>query len=157
MKLSEGTRVGVYEVLDLVGAGGMGEVYRARDTRLGREVALKALPEALSRDAERLARFEREAQVLAALNHPNVAAIYGLEEWQGTRILVLEFVPGETLAERLRMANVAAGIAPSPGRPQGSPLQVEEALDIARQINEGLGAAHATGYIHRDMKPANIK
>jgi eukaryotic-like serine/threonine-protein kinase len=155
MKLSEGTRVGVYEVLALIGAGGMGEVYRARDTRLGRDVALKVLPEALSRDAERLARFEREAQVLATLNHPNIAAIYGLEDWQGTRILVLEFVPGETLAERL---SVAAASSPSQRAAVGTPpLQLDEALGLARQITEGLGAAHSKGVIHRDLKPANIK
>ncbi len=149
MKLSQGLRIGAYEVLAPVGAGGMGEVYRARDTRLGREVALKVLPEALSRDAERLARFEREAQVLAALSHPNIAAIYGLEEWQETRVLVLEFVPGETLAELLEKTKIKIG-----NSKVGSSF---EPLAVARQIADGLEAAHRKGVIHRDLKPANIK
>ena len=149
MKLSPGLRVGAYEVLAPAGAGGMGEVYRARDTRLGREVALKVLPEMFSADPERLARFEREAQVLAALSHPNIAGIYGLEEWEGNRILVLEFVPGETLAEllektKLEIRNSKIGSSSDP-------------LGIARQITEGLDAAHSKGIVHRDLKPANIK
>jgi serine/threonine-protein kinase len=119
----------------------MGEVYRARDARLDREVAIKTLPEAFTRDAERLARFEREAKVLASLNHPNIAAIYGLEESCGIRFLVLELVPGETLSEKL-----AAG-----------PLPVDEALALCRQIAEALEAAHEQGIVHRDLKPANIK
>ena len=141
MSLSAGRRVGPYEILSPLGAGGMGEVYRARDTRLDREVAIKTLPEAFTQDAERLARFEREAKVLASLNHPNIAAIYGLEESGGARLLVLELVPGETLAEKL-----AAG-----------PLPVEEALALGRQVAEALGAAHEQGIVHRDLKPANVK
>ncbi|HSS45670.1 MAG TPA: protein kinase [Thermoanaerobaculia bacterium] len=141
MTLATGSRLGPYEILAPLGAGGMGEVYRARDTRLGREVAVKTLPEQLTRDTERLERFEREAKVLAALNHPNIAAIYGLEESGETRLLVLELVPGETLAEKL-----AAG-----------PLPVEEALATCRQIAEALEAAHEKGIIHRDLKPSNVK
>jgi len=124
----------------MIGAGGMGEVYRATDTKLHREVALKILPEAFAQDRERMARFEREAQVLASLNHPNIAAIYGLEEEDGTRALVLELVEGSTLRER-----IAAGSIP-----------VDEALAIAKQIAEALEAAHEVGIIHRDVKPANV-
>ena len=143
--LAVGTRVGVYEVLSLLGAGGMGEVYRARDTRLNREVALKVLPDAFASEPERLARFEREAQVLASLNHPHIATIYGFDEAVSQRstpirALAMELVPGETLAERL-----------SRGR-----LTVAEALDLARQIAQALEAAHELGIVHRDLKPANI-
>jgi serine/threonine-protein kinase len=139
--LTGGTRLGPYEIVAPIGAGGMGEVYRARDARLHRDVAIKVLPEAVARDPERLARFEREAQVLAALNHPHIGSIYGLEEADGVRALVLELVPGETLAER-----IAAG-----------PIPVDEALAIARQIGDALEAAHERGIIHRDLKPANVK
>jgi serine/threonine-protein kinase len=139
--LAPGTRLGVYEVVDHIGAGGMGEVYRARDTRLKRNVALKILPESFASDAERLARFQREAEVLASLNHPNIAAIYGLEESSGTRALVMELVEGETLAERI-------------GR---GAIPIDEALPIGRQIADSLEAAHEQGIIHRDLKPANIK
>src|ERR1700693_291446 len=139
--LSSGTKLGVYEVVALIGAGGMGEVYRAHDTRLGRDVALKVLPEAFSRDAQRMARFEREARMLASLNHPNIAAIYGLEESGATRALVMELVEGPTLAER-----IAAG-----------PIPFDEALPIAKQVAEALEYAHDRGVIHRDLKPANIK
>ncbi|MGH9366953.1 MAG: protein kinase domain-containing protein [Thermoanaerobaculia bacterium] len=124
-----------------LGVGGMGEVWKARDTKLGREVAIKVLPEAFAADTERLARFRREAQVLAALNHPHIAAIYGLEESRGVEGLVMELVPGETLAERLA----------------GGPLPVEEALEVARQLAEALEAAHEKGIVHRDLKPANVK
>jgi Tol biopolymer transport system component len=141
MALSEGSRLGPYEILSPLGAGGMGEVYRARDPRLGREVAIKVLPAEFAGDAERIARFEREARSLAALNHPNIASIYGVEDAGGTRYLVLELVPGETLAERL-----GAG-----------PLSVDEALGLCRQIAEALEAAHAAGIVHRDLKPANVK
>jgi Tol biopolymer transport system component len=140
MALISGTRLGSYEIVSLLGAGGMGEVYRARDTNLGREVALKTLPDSVTHDPERLARFRREAQVLAALNHPHIAAIYGIEEANGQRFLVLELVEGETLAAR-----IAKG-----------PLPVDEALAIAREIAEGLQSAHDKGIIHRDLKPANI-
>ncbi len=141
MALAMGSRLGVYAILDPLGSGGMGEVYRARDTRLGREVAVKALPEEFSRDPKRLSRFEREARMLAALNHPSVAAIYGLEEADGTQFIVMELVPGETLSEKL-----SRGARP-----------LEESLGIARQIAEALEAAHERGIIHRDLKPANIK
>ena len=141
MSLQAGVRFGPYEVTGLLGAGGMGEVYRARDTRLKREVALKILPESFAADPDRLARFQREAEVLASLNHPHIAAIYGLEETNGQQALVLELVEGETLADRIRRG----------------PLPIDEALPIARQIAEALEAAHEQGVIHRDLKPANIK
>jgi serine/threonine protein kinase len=137
MTLATGSRVGVYEVLAPLGAGGMGEVYRARDTRLKRDVAIKILPEIFAANPERLARFEREAQLLASLNHPHIAQIYGLEE----RALVMELVEGETLAAR-----IARG-----------PVPLDEALSIARQIAEALEAAHEQGIVHRDLKPANVK
>jgi eukaryotic-like serine/threonine-protein kinase len=141
MALAAGTRFGSFEILSLLGAGGMGEVYRARDPRLNRDVALKVLPGALSADPERLARFEREAQMLAALNHSNIGAIHGLEDAEGRQALVLELVEGPTLADR-----IAQGAVP-----------LEEALPIARQIADALEAAHEQGIIHRDLKPANIK
>ena len=141
MSLAPGTRLGSYEVAARLGAGGMGEVYRARDTKLHRDVAIKVLPEAFALDAERLARFTREAQVLASLNHPNIAAVYGLEEQGSTRALVMELVEGEDLSQR-----IARGAIP-----------LDEALPIARQIAEALEAAHEQGIIHRDLKPANIK
>jgi serine/threonine-protein kinase len=140
MPLAPGTQLGPYEISASLGAGGMGEVYRATDTRLGREVAIKVLPESFAQDAERLGRFQREAQLLAALNHNNIAAIYGLEEADGRRYLVLEYVPGETLAAR-----IARGAIP-----------LEDALQLARQIAEALEAAHEKGIIHRDLKPGNI-
>jgi eukaryotic-like serine/threonine-protein kinase len=130
-----------YEILALLGAGGRGEVYRARDRSLGREVALKFLSHEVSRDPERLRRLEREARMLAALNHPRIATLHSLEEHDGQRFLVMELVPGQTLAQRLR---------------HGA-LPVREALDICRQIAEGLEAAHDAGIVHRDLKPANIK
>jgi len=136
-----GTRLGSYEIVDLLGTGGMGEVYRARDTHLKREVAMKVLPPAFAADADRLARFEREAQVLAALNHPNIATIYGIEASSGSNALVLELVEGDTLA------NVLAH----------GPLPIEEALRIARQVAQALEAAHERGIVHRDLKPGNIK
>ena len=130
-----------YKVLEKIGQGGMGEVYRAEDTNLSREVAIKVLPEQFTKDPQRLARFEREAKLLASLNHPNIAAIYGFEEADNVRFLAMELVPGETLQER-----VAKG-----------PLPVEEALEVCRQIAEGVEAAHEKGVIHRDLKPANVK
>src|SRR5438105_11388622 len=141
MTLPTGTRLGPYEVVAAIGAGGMGEVYRARDARLGRDVAIKVLPESFANDPDRLARFEREAQLLASLNHPNIAIIHGLEESSGVRALVMELVEGATLADR-----IAEG-----------PIALDEALPIARQIAEALEAAHERGIIHRDLKPANIK
>jgi hypothetical protein len=141
MALAPGTRVGTYEVATLLGAGGMGEVYRATDTNLKRQVALKVLPVTMAADAERLARFQREAEVLAALNHPHIAAIHGLEKSGGVTALVMELVEGEDLAQR-----IARG-----------PVSLDEALPIARQIAEALEAAHEQGIVHRDLKPANIK
>src|SRR5213082_3481491 len=140
MPLQAGTRLGPYEILTAIGAGGMGEVYRARDTKLNRDVALKILPDTFTHDPERLARFRREAQVLASLNHPHIGAIYGLDEANGTQFLVLELVDGESLDRR-----IARG-----------PIPVDEALIIAKQIAEALEAAHEKGIIHRDLKPANI-
>ena len=140
MTLATGTCLGTYEILVLLGAGGMGEVYRARDTNLNRDVALKVLPASFTSDPERLGRFRREGQVLASLNHPNIGAIHGLEESRGTQFLVLECVDGESLDKRL-----ARG-----------PIPVDEALLIARQIAEALEAAHEQGIIHRDLKPANV-
>ena len=140
MALSPGTRLGPYEITAQIGVGGMGEVYRARDTNLKRAVAIKVLPASVASDVERLARFQREAEVLASLNHPNIAAIYGLEKRDGTTALVMELVEGPTLAERIA---------------QGA-LPVDEALSIAKQIAEGLETAHEQGIIHRDLKPANI-
>jgi eukaryotic-like serine/threonine-protein kinase len=141
MALSPGARLGPYEILSLLGAGGMGDVYRAKDTKLHRDVAIKVLSDLFVNDPERLARFQREAQVLASLNHPHIGAIYGLEESDGVRALVLELIEGPTLAER-----VAQG-----------PLPISEALVVARQVAEALAAAHERGIIHRDLKPANIK
>ena len=138
--LEPGDRFTTYEVLDLIGRGGMGEVYRARDERLGRLVALKVLPQAFVRDRQRLARFDREARLLASLNHPNIAAIYGLAEDRGRQALVLEYVEGTTLAARLA----------------GGPLPLRDALPIARQIALALEAAHRRGIVHRDLKPANV-
>jgi Tol biopolymer transport system component len=139
--LASGTRLGPYEILSAIGAGGMGEVYRAGDTKLNRDVALKILPDAFALDGDRIARFRREAQVLASLNHPNIAAIHGFEDSGSTHALVLELVEGPTLADR-----IAKG-----------PIPLDEALPIAKQIAEALEAAHEQGIIHRDLKPANIK
>jgi len=154
--LAAGQRLGPYEVAELLGAGGMGEVYKARDTRLDRAVAIKTLPAAFLEDPERLARFEREAKLLASLNHPNVAAIYGLEEVDGKRFLVLELVEGKTLSERIAVG-ADPRVRPTEGAHRGAPLQIDNILDICRQIADGLEAAHEKGIIHRDLKPANIK
>src|SRR4029453_736 len=139
--LSRGTRLGVYEVAALIGEGGMGQVFRAHDTRLNRDVALKMLPGAVARDPDRLARFTREAQTLASLNHAHIAQVYGLEDAEGVRALVMELVEGEDLAQR-----IARG-----------PIPVDEALPIAQQIADALESAHERGIVHRDLKPANIK
>jgi serine/threonine protein kinase len=139
--LSAGARLGPYEIIAPLGVGGMGEVFSARDTRLDRDVAIKILPAAFAADADRIARFQREAKVLASLNHPHIAAIYGLEEAAGVTALVMELVEGEDLSQRLVRGRIP----------------VDEALPIAKQIAEALEAAHEQGIIHRDLKPANIK
>jgi serine/threonine protein kinase len=141
MPLAAGSRFGSFEVVSPLGAGGMGEVYQARDTRLNRSVALKVLLELTANDPEHVARFKREAQVLASLNHPNIASIYGFEEANSVHALVLELVEGPTLADRIAQA----------------PIPIDEALPIALQIAEALEAAHELGIVHRDLKPANIK
>ena len=141
MTLTPGSRLGVFELVDLLGRGGMGEVYRATDTKLKRQVAIKVLPPSMVADRDRLARFQREAEVLASLNHPNIAAIYGLEESEGVTALVMELVEGDDLSQR-----ISRGAIP-----------LDEALPIAKQIAEALEAAHEQGIIHRDLKPANIK
>src|SRR5207237_3797883 len=141
MVITIGTQLGSHEITALLGKGGMGEVYRARDTKLKREVAIKILPDEFSTDPERVSRFQREAEVLASLNHPNIAAIHSLEEANGSRFLVLELVEGETLDDRLRRG----------------PLPIDEALNIAEQMCEALEAAHEKGVVHRDLKPANVK
>src|SRR5215469_8819010 len=140
MALRIGDRLGPYEILAPLGAGGMGEVYRARDTKLGRDVALKVLPESVAGDAERRARFHHEAQILAALNHPNIAAIYGLEDSSGVMALVMELVEGKPLGDYIR--------------PRGMPLA--QALGYAIQIVAGLEEAHKLGIVHRDLKPSNV-
>jgi serine/threonine protein kinase len=169
MALSVGSRLGPYEILGALGAGGMGEVYRATDTKLKRQVAIKVLPASLAPDADRLARFQREAEVLAALNHPNIAAIYGLEDTDGSKALVMELVEGPTLADLIagghpssaaespgsRSRDLVAGTSRGGGAPRG--LKTDEALPIAKQIAEALEAAHEQGIIHRDLKPANVK
>ncbi len=142
MTIATGTKLGSYEVVAQIGAGGMGEVYQAHDTKLGRDVAVKVLPEAFAHDPERLSRFQREAKILASLNHPNIATIFGLEHYDSVQYLVMELVSGETLADRVK---------------QDGPVPVEEALAIAKQIAEALEAAHEKGIIHRDLKPANVK
>ena len=141
MSLGAGTRLAHYEIIEPIGKGGMGEVYRALDTKLDRDVAVKVLPDEFAKDKERLARFEREAKLLASLNHPNIASIYGLEESDGVKALVLEHIEGPTLAER-----IAEG-----------PIPVEEAIAIGGQIAEALEAGHEAGVVHRDVKPANVK
>src|SRR5499427_9252688 len=141
MALQIGQQLGSYEITSLIGKGGMGEVYRARDSKLKRDVAIKALPDEFSRDQDRLIRFQREAEVLASLNHSNIASIYDLEEANESRFLIMELVEGETLVER-----IAKG-----------PLPIEEALDVAKHICEALEAAHEKGIVHRDLKPANVK
>src|SRR5580765_7376256 len=136
-----GTKLIHYEIISHLGTGGMGEVYQATDSKLGRSVAIKLLPEAFTHDTDRAARFEREARVLASLNHPNIAAIHGIEESGGLKFLVMELVAGETLAQRINRG----------------PMPIDDALPIAKQIADGLEAAHEKGIIHRDLKPANIK
>jgi eukaryotic-like serine/threonine-protein kinase len=141
MPLTPGSQLGIFTITGPIGVGGMGEVYQATDTKLKRQVAIKVLPASVAGDADRLARFQREAEVLAALNHPHIAAIYGLEETPDGTALVMELVEGEDLSRR-----IARG-----------PIPIDEALPLARQIAEALEAAHEQGIVHRDLKPANIK
>src|SRR5215470_2692005 len=141
MAITIGTQLGYHEIIALLGKGGMGEVYRARDTKLKREVAIKILPDEFARDPDRVLRFQREAEVLASLNHPNIATIYDLQDAGGSRFLVLELVEGDTLADRL----------------QRGPIAVDETLRIAKHICEALEAAHEKGVVHRDLKPGNVK
>src|SRR5262245_24511539 len=141
MSLEIGQQISSYEIKALLGRGGMGEVYRARDSKLKRDVAIKILPEEFSRDQDRISRFQREAEVLASLNHTNIGTIYDLQEANGSRFLIMELVEGETLAERI----------------QRGPLPVDEALQIAKSICDALEAAHEKGVIHRDLKPSNVK
>ena len=156
MALATGTKLGSYEVLASLGAGGMGEVYRVRDTRLKRDVAIKVLPPAFAEDPDRLARFQREAEVLATLNHPNIAHVYGLDRQEGLEgpegraftFIAMELVEGQTLAERLDQSSTRMV--------QRAGLPIDEALAIARQIADALEAAHDKGIVHRDLKPANI-
>ena len=140
MPLAAGTRLGSYEIVSALGAGGMGEVYRARDLKLKRDVALKVTPDEFARDAERLVRFQREAEILASLNHPHIAAIHDLAEADGTRCLILELVEGQTLADLIRRG----------------PIPLDDTCRIATEIAEALEAAHEKGITHRDLKPANI-
>src|SRR5579864_5347563 len=142
MSIAAGTKLGPYEITGAIGAGGMGEVYQAHDTKLGRDVAIKVLPEAFAHDPERLSRFQGEAKMLASLNHPNIATIHGLEQSNGRHYLVMELVAGETLAERIKREGA---------------VPVEETLTVAKQIAEALEGAHEKGIIHRDLKPANVK
>ena len=153
MALTTGTRFGPYTIVGLLGAGGMGEVYRARDDRLARDVAIKILPDAFLADTQRRARFDREARLLAQLNHPHVGAIYGIEDHGGSSALVLELVEGPTLAELIQQQPSPAG---QPGD-SSSGLPVGQALTLGRQIADALEAAHEQGIVHRDLKPANIK
>jgi serine/threonine protein kinase len=141
MALVSGTKLGPYEIVAPLGAGGMGEVYRARDTKLGREVALKLLPPLFTTDADRVARFKNEARLLASLNHPHIGAIYGFEDAGNAPALVLELVEGGTLGDRVRRG----------------PVPLSEALCVAQQIADALDAAHKAGIIHRDLKPSNVK
>src|SRR5436309_2883858 len=141
MSIAPGSRIGSYEVTSQLGEGGMGVVFRARDTKLLRDVALKMLPEHFADDPERLSRLQREAQLLASVNHPNIAQIYGLEQVGSAGCIVMELVEGETLSDKLKRG----------------PLSPDEAVEIARQIADALAAAHERGIVHRDLKPANIK
>src|SRR5437773_11250368 len=147
MALAPGSKRGLYEIIAPLGAGGMGEVYRAHDPTLGRDVAIKILPDTWLADPDRLARFDREARVLASLNHPHIGAIYSVDDASGVRALVLELVEGLTLGEDIEQRGIAGG----------SKLGVREALTVARQVADALDAAHEKGIIHRDLKPANIK
>src|SRR5437867_13326658 len=141
MTVTIGTRIGAYEVTSKLGEGGMGVVFRARDTKLLRDVALKVLPDHFADDPDRLSRFQREAQLLASVNHPNIAQIYGLEQIGNTGCIVMELVEGETLAEKLKIR----------------PFAPDEALEISKQIADALAFAHERGIVHRDLKPANVK
>ena len=140
MTLDSGTKLGPYEIVSPLGAGGMGEVYLANDPKLDRKVAIKVLPEPMTRDKERVARFQREAKLLASLNHPNIAVIHGFDDSDGIRFLVMEYIEGETLSRRLKRG----------------PFPVEDALDVAKQMADALEAAHEKGIVQRDLKPGNV-
>src|ERR1043166_4082540 len=171
MALISGTTLGIYEIRSQIGAGGMGEVYLARDTKLQRDVAIKVLPEQFAHDPDRLARFRREAQLLASLNHPNIATIHGLEDANSSHFLVMEYVSGQTLAEVIRGSGLGirdsgnrsrARQSADPGLPHRAAggdeggVPIEDALQITTQICEALEHAHEKGIIHRDLKPANV-
>jgi eukaryotic-like serine/threonine-protein kinase len=151
MTLEAGSRLGPYQIVAPLGAGGMGEVHRARDPRLGRDVAIKVLPAAFSADADRLRRFEQEARAAAALNHPNILAVHDIGTHDGAPYIVSELLEGETLRERLARGTAASGSASSPGG-----LSVRKAIDHAIQIAHGLSGAHDKGIVHRDLKPENL-
>lgn len=155
MSLAAGTKIGPYEIQSAIGAGGMGEVYRARDPRLGRDVAIKVLPVAFSADAERLSRFEQEARAAAALNHPNILAVHDIGQHNGSLYIVSELLEGETLRERLQGAPAASHLAARTTSEQ-SALPVRKAVEYAIQVARGLAAAHEKGILHRDLKPENV-
>src|SRR6516164_379393 len=154
MPFFPGSRLGLYEILAPLSAGGMGQVYKAEDTRLGRAVALKFLPEQRSTDHQALERFQREARAASALNHPNICTIHDIGEHEGEPFIVMELLEGQTLRERIVVGETP--LVPAQGRPQGASLQIDQLLDLAIQIADGLDAAHSKGITHRDIKPANI-